>query len=115
MDIKTKSRIKTILSIIIIVGIILAGIRIAGYLQRSQFILPLVYGQENFSEMVEKVTTQMIADCAVQMGTEPVTTYTLLCRSFMNDTDKVCQQTYHSYCFGTNWKDYDLTKHVNPP
>lgn len=76
--------------------------------------LDSVYGQ-NFSDTVENAITQMIVDCSIQFDTGIVNTYTLLCRSFMNDTDRVCQQQFHSYCFGNAWKNFDLTKHVNPP
>ena len=96
---------KTILSILGIIIVIIGALFLK---------LDSVYGQ-NLSDVLEKATTQMMADCVIQFDTGILNTYTLLCRSFMNDLDKLCQQQYHSYCFGTAWKDFDLTKHVNPP
>jgi hypothetical protein len=78
------------------------------------FKLDAVFGQ-NFLDNLDNTFTKMIADCDTQFDTGIINTYTILCRSFMNDNDKVCQQQYHSYCFGPAWKDFDLTKHVSPP
>lgn len=69
---------------------------------------------KEMGEAMEYFINSTILACANLFDSGDGGNQTKFCGSAMHFLDNTCRDQYYSFCFGRNWVNYDLVKHVNP-